>query len=72
MCQDGAVAIATAYGLDGSRIEFQRGRDFPHFSIPALGPTQPSTKVVPVISRVKRLGRDLDHPPSLGLKLKME
>jgi len=37
----GAVGIATGYGLDGPGIEFRWGRDFPHLSRPALGPTQP-------------------------------
>jgi hypothetical protein len=33
--------IATRYGLDGPGIESRWGRDFPHSSRPALGPTQP-------------------------------
>jgi hypothetical protein len=33
------VGIATGYGLDGTGIEFRWGRDFPHLSRPALGPT---------------------------------
>ena len=64
LCQDGAVGIATAYGLDGSRNEFQWGRDFPHLSIPALGPTQSSTKGVPFISRGKASGA-WPRPPTL-------
>ena len=36
-----SVGIATRYGLDGPGIESLRGRDFPHLSRPALGPTQP-------------------------------
>jgi len=39
-----SVGIATGYGLDGSRIEFRWGRDFPHLSIPTLGPTQRPVK----------------------------
>jgi len=35
------VGIATGYGLDGPGIESRWGRDFPHLSRPALGPTQP-------------------------------
>ena len=35
------VDIATGYGLDGPGIESRWGRDFPHLSRPALGPTQP-------------------------------
>jgi hypothetical protein len=45
------VGIATGYGLDGPRIEPWWGRDFPHLSIPALGPTQPPVQWVPGISR---------------------
>ena len=33
------VGIATGYGLDGPGIESRWGRDFPHLSRPALGPT---------------------------------
>jgi len=33
------VGIATGYGLDGPGIESRWGRDFPHQSRPALGPT---------------------------------
>ena len=35
------VDIATSYELDGTGIESRWGRDFPHLSRPALGPTQP-------------------------------
>ena len=42
-----SVAIATRYGLDGPGIESRLGRDFPHLSRPALGPTQPSIQLVP-------------------------
>jgi hypothetical protein len=34
-----SVGIATGYGLDGPEIEPRWGRDFPHLSRPALGPT---------------------------------
>jgi hypothetical protein len=45
--RDSSVGIATRYGLDGPGIESRWGRDFPHPSRPALGPTQLSIQRVP-------------------------
>jgi hypothetical protein len=45
--RDSVVSIATHYGLDGPGIESRWGRDFPHPSRPALGPTQPPIQWVP-------------------------
>jgi len=67
MGRDSSVGIATGYGMDGPGIESRWGRDFPHPSTPALGPTQPPIQWVPGLSRgVKRPGRGVDHPPHLA------
>jgi hypothetical protein len=36
-----SVGIATGYRLDSPGIKSRWGRDIPHLSRPALGPTQP-------------------------------
>jgi len=56
-CGPGSVVgIATGYGLGGPGIESQCGRDFPHLSRPAVGPTQPPVQWVPGLSRGRAAG----------------
>ena len=72
-CGPGSVVgIATGYGLDGPGIGSRCGRDLPHLSRPALGPTQPPVQWVPGFSRGKeRPGRDADpSPPSSAVVMK--
>ena len=67
-----SVGIATGYGLDDPGIESQWGRDFPHLSRLALGPTQPPVQWVLGLSRGKeRPGRGADPlPPSSAVVMK--
>ena len=68
---DSSVDISTRYGLDGAGIESRWGRDFPHPSRPALGPTQPPVQWLPGLSsEVKRPGRGADHPPTYSAEMK--
>jgi len=66
---DSSVGIATRYGLDGPGIKSRWGRDFPHPSRPAPGPTPPPVQGVP---GAKRLGRGVEHPRHLAPRLKKE
>ena len=47
MGRDSSVGIKTRYGLDGPEFESRWGRDFPHPSRPAVGPTQTPIQWVP-------------------------
>jgi len=49
--RDSSVCIVTRYGLGGPGIESWWGRDFPHPSRPALGPTQPPIQWAPGLIR---------------------
>ena len=53
---DSSIGIATRYGLDGPGIESRWGRDSPHQSRLALGPTLPPIQWVPGLSRGKAAG----------------
>ena len=54
-----------------SGIKSRGGRDFPHPSRPALGPTQPPIQCVASLSRgVKRPGYGVDHPPLSSTEVK--
>jgi len=71
--RDGSVGKATRYGLNGPGIKFRWGRDPPHCSRPALGPTQPPIQWVPGLSRgVNSSRRGGDHPPPLAPGLKKQ
>jgi len=71
--RDSSVRTVTGYGLDGPGIESRQGRDFPHLSSPALGPTQLPVQWVPSLSRGKeRPGRDADPSPTSSAVFKKE
>jgi len=74
LCGPGSVVgIATGYGLDGPGFEYRWGRDFPHLSRPALGPTQPPVQWVPSLYRGKeRPVREADPSPPSGAAAKKE
>ena len=57
--------MASRYELDDPRIEFRWGIDFPHPSIPTMGPISLLYNGYRVsFPCVKRPGRGVDHPPS--------
>jgi hypothetical protein len=56
MDRDSSVGIVTHYRLDGPGIEFRWGRDIPHTSRPALGPTEPSHNGYRIIPGDKAAG----------------
>ena len=63
--------IATVYGLDRPGIESRWGRDFPHLSRLALGPTQSPVHWVLDLSR-GGAGRDADPSPPSSAVVKKE
>ena len=70
---DSVVSIATRYGLGGPGIESRWRRDFPHRSIPALGPPPPASctmGTVPLSPGVKRPERGVNHPPPSSADVK--
>jgi hypothetical protein len=68
------VGVATSYGVDGPRLEFQKVKETfptPKSSRPALGPTQPPIRRVPgLFPRGKAVWREADHltPSSADVK----
>jgi hypothetical protein len=54
--RDSSVGIEIRYGLESQGIKSRWGRDFPHPSRPALGPTQPPVQWVPGLYRVNAAG----------------
>jgi len=61
---NGSVSTATHYGLDGPGIESRWGRDFPHPSRPALGPTQPPIQWILGLSRGGKAAGAWRWPPT--------
>ena len=71
MGRDSSVGIATRYGLDSPGIEFRWGRDFPHQSRPALGPTHLLYNGYRVSSR-RQSGREVALTTHLHLEPRLK
>ena len=70
---DGAVGIATFFVLDGPGVESLRGRDFPHMSMPALGPIHLTIEwVLGLFRGLKQPGLGFDTHFHLVLRLKKD
>jgi hypothetical protein len=61
---DSSVGIATRHVLDGPGIEFRCGRDFPHPSRPAVGPTEPTVQWVSGLFLARKAGGAWRWPPT--------
>jgi hypothetical protein len=73
VARESSVIIVTRYGLDGPGSDSPWGRDFPHSTRPAVGPTYPPVQWIPGISRGwGGRGVALTILPCQGPKLKKE
>jgi hypothetical protein len=71
MCRGSVVGITTRYGLYGTGIESRWGRDFPHPSMSALGPTQPPIQMgTGSFPGLKQQGCGVNHPPPSSAEVK--